>query len=555
MKGRYTKGGGMYHLFPALLRKIALVFVATTILVLPFSNTGWAVSYNLPIQITVTVRSATTPKTQIQVATGWIGKSWMSQQGVGPGVYQIGVKIDGTVLSLDGKLAFTAWPDAADQAMRVYIRYPDAAHSNGADALLYTKVGTSVVYGNLGYVDFSGPFYPGSFTAGNAIDLANSSGNWQEWLALPQYFLIHTPSITPGTRIQVSNYYAGVKWVSQPVLARGDFIIRVDPDGFVRSIDSKLAFTKSAEVREAALAVYVLNPTNTQGADYVRYTWSTASNPSGAITPASTGHVSFVTGAASLSVTGNTISTTTNREVLYPEKFLLRVHLESVTPWTFLHIPFYWKRVIYRSQIPLPAGDYWIQVMPDPNPADPATAPYLLSVDHKIAFNRIYCPESPDPVFAVFIALPNRPEQGFDVVGFSHELRQPRTYQTMLGENPTGPDLGLGYVFADVRNPKDATTNYPTTPTETLTGGNYVVVTDAGLVIGRVVDPAGRPRAGVPVAIDGVTMFTDANGEFSFTQMVAGSYSLRYSLNGFAPQTQIINILPGVPTYAPWVVM
>lgn len=545
----------MYHLFPGNLRKIIAALVVAVFLLPLGSGVGWAVSYNLPIQVTVTVRSATTAKTQIQVATGWIGKSWMSQQGVAPGAYQIGVKADGTVLSLDGKLSFTAWADAADQAFRVYIRYPDAAHSNGADALLYTKVGTSVVYGNLGYVDFSGPFYPGTFTAGNAIDLANSSGNWQEWLALPQYFLIHTPSITPGTRIQISNYYAGAKWVSQPILARGDFLVRVDPDGFVRSIDSKLAFTKSAEVRESAMAIYILNPTNTQDADYVRYNWSSASNPSGAITPASTGHVSFATGMASASTTGNTISTTTNREVLLPEEFMLRVHLESVTPWTFLHIPFYWKRVIYRSQIPLPAGDYWIQVKPDPNPADPASAPYLLSVDHRIAFNRIYCPEAPDPVFAVFIALPNRPEQGFDVVGFRHELRAPHTYQTMLGENPTGLDVGLGYVFCDVKNPRDATTNYPTTPTEFLTGGNYVVVTDAGLIIGRVVDAAGRPRLGARVSIDGTTLTTDANGEFSFTQMVAGAYTVRYSLNGSAPQTQVINVLPGAPTYAPWVVM
>ncbi len=479
----------------------------------------------------------------------------MSQQGVAKGVYRIGIKADGNVISLDGKLSFTSWPDVADQALRVYIRYPDTAHSNGADALLYTKNGNTVIYGNLGYVDFSGAFYPGTFTAGNAINLANSSGNWQEWLALPQYFLIHTPTITPGTRIQISNYYAGVKWVSQPVLARGDFLIRIDPDGFVRSIDSKLAFTKSGEVQEPSMAIYILNPTSTKSADYVRYNWSSASNPSGAITPASIGNINFITGITSTSTSGNTISVTPNREVLYSENFMLRIHLESVTPWTFLHIPFYWKHIIYRSQIPLPSGDYWIQVREDPNPADPNSAPYLLSVDHRINFERIYCPEAPDPVFAVFIALPNRPEQGFDVVGFAHELRRPRTYQTMLGENSTGLDVGLGYVFCDVKNPRDAITSYPTTPTETLTGGNYVVITDAGLVIGRVVDSAGRPRPGVNVSIDGVTIVTDANGEFSFTQMVAGTYILSYALNGLPSQTQVINVLAGAPTYPPWVVM
>jgi len=518
-------------------------------------QTSGAATYTLPLQLTITINSETLPQTQIQIATGWVGLSWMSQQAVAKGVYQVGVKSDGTVVSLDGKLSFTAWPDASDQTLRMYIRYPDAQHSNGADALLYTKIGDNIYYGNQGYIDFGAGFFPGSLTAGNSIYIANSNGNWQAWSPLPQYFLIHTPSITPGSRIQISAYYAGTKWVSQPILARGDFIVRVDPNGFVRSIDSKLAFTKSTEVQQPALAIYIFNPLNENGADYVRYTWSNAANPSGAISLDSAGYVNLTTGASSISRTGNTISITTNREVLYPEEFMLRVHLESVTPWTFLHIPFYWKRVIYRSQIPLSAGDYWIQVKADPDPNNPATAPYLWSLDRKLSFSRIYSREAPDPVFAVFIALPNRPEQGFDTVGFVHNFRRPNTYQTMLGENPTGPDVGLGYVFANVRNPLDDITNYPTTPTETLTGGNYVVITDAGIIIGRVVDGAGNPIPGARVSIDSVTQTTDANGEFSFTEVVAGTYTLHYNANGRLSQTQTINVLPSAPTYAPWVVM
>ncbi|MBI4744281.1 MAG: hypothetical protein HY776_05625 [Actinobacteria bacterium] len=431
----------------------------------------------LPVELTVRINSSTTSKTQIQVSTGWVGTSWMSQEGIGKSIYRIGIKSDGTVISLDGQLDFTPWPDVTDQALRMYIRYPNAS-SNGADALLYTKDGISVVYGNMGFVDFGNGQLTRGLTEGNGFSIANSSGNWQTWSPLPQYFLIHVPTITPSTRIQVSAYFAAKKWVSQPLLARGDYIIRVDPDGFVRSIDSKLAFTKSAEASDSALTIYTLNPLNENGADYTRYTWSKSSNAIGAISLNSSGYVNFNSGAVSSSSTGNTASTTLTKEVAYPEKFLLRVHLDSVTPWTYLHIPFYWKRVIYRSQIPLPAGDYWIQVMPDPDPNNPNTAPYLLSVDHKLIFERIYCPEAPDPVFAVFIALPKWPEQGFDTVGFIHNFRKPNTYQTMLGENKTGPDLGLGFVYADVRNPKDAITNHPTTPTETLTGGNYVVITD-----------------------------------------------------------------------------
>ncbi len=534
---------------------IAFVLILLMGLFSPFMGGVAFASNILPIEITITVNSATTPKTQVQVATGWVGLSWMSQQGIGRSTYRIGVYPDGTAISLDGQLDLTPWPDVNDQALRVYIRYPDAQHSNGADALLYTKSGNIIHYGNQGYVDFGGAFYTGSLTAGNSISFANSSGAWQRWTPLPQYFLIHTPSITPGTRIQVSSYYAGVKWVSQPILARGDFIIRMDPDGFVRSIDSKLAFSKSGDARAPALAIYILKPDNNNSADYYRYTWSNASTPSGAIAFESSGYIDFNSGAVGPSSTGNTVNLTTNQEVIYPESFMLRVHLESVTRWTFLHMPFYWKHAIYRSQIPLGPGDYWIQVMPDSNPADPASAPYLLSLDNRIRFNRIYCPEAPDPVFGVFIACPNRPEQGFDAVGFVHNFRRPNTYQTMLGENKVGLDVGLGFVFCDVRNPRDAITNHPTTPTETLTGGNYVVVTDAGILIGRVVNEGGAPIAGARVTINGCTQVTDANGEFRFTHMVHDNYVLHYSAPGYRSQDQVVTVAEGAPTYLPQMVL
>lgn len=517
-----------------------------------FELFAYAESLYVPAEITVVVNSSTTSKTQIQVATGWVGKSWMSQEGISQGAYKVGVYKDGRVVSLDGKLDFTPWDDSLDQSLRIYIRYPDAQH-NGADALLYTKNGDVVTYGNQGYLDFGSGFSPGSFVGGNNIQIISSDGNWQSWTPLPQYFLIHVTQITPDTRIQISNYYAGIKWVSQPILAKGDFLVRADPDGFVRSIDSKLAFTKSSEAKDSSLAVYILKPTNENGADYNRYDWSSANNPNGAIILSSSGYINLTTGATNSSSTGNNINITYQKEVLFPEKFMLRLNLESVTSKTFIHTAFYWKRVIYRSQIGVSPGEYWIQVLPDPDPNNPAAAPSLLSVDHRLVFDKIPCRETPDHVFAVFIALPNRPEQGFDTIGFQHNFRRPNTYQAMLGENKTGPDLGLGYVFTNVLNPADDITNYPTTPMETLTGGNYIVVTDAGLIIGRVVNQAGQPLSGAQVRIDNIVQITDTNGEFVFSQMVAGVYTLAYNFNGQA-QTQLIEVKAGEPTYTPWVV-
>lgn len=513
----------------------------------------------LPVELTITVNGPTTAQTQVQVSTGWIGTSWMSQPGIGPSVYQVGVKADGTVVSIDGQLSFTPWPDSFDSALRMYIRHPSPSRPNGADALLYTKSGNSVIYGNHGFVDFNTGLLSGPITDGNGFSMVHSEGNWQNWRPLPQYFRIHAENITPGTRIQISNYYAGVKWVSQPILARGDFIVRIDPDGFVRSIDSKLGFSKQPEASDSALTFYIMKPDARNGADYYRYTWSKGTTPVGAVNFESSGFVDFSNGVTSGSTTGNTVSLTTTSEVLYPESFMVWVHLDSVTRYTYLHIPFYWKHVIYRSTslpiIGLGAGDYFIQVMPDPAPSDPNSAPFVLSLDKRIYFHRIYCPEAPDPVLAFFIALPNRPQQGFDVVGFRHALRRANSYQTMMGENKTGPDLGLGFVETNVLNPRDAITNYPTTPTETLTGGNFIVVTDAGMAIGRVVNYVGRPLAGAVVSIDGVPQVADGNGEFRFTHMVGGDYTLVYQAGGYQTQTQRITINESGPTYLPQVTL
>jgi N-acetylmuramoyl-L-alanine amidase len=383
------------------------------------------------------------------------------------------------------------------------------------------------------------------------------TSEFQVFYPLPQYFLVHVPSITPSTRIQVSTYFTASKWVSQPILASGDYLIRVDPDGFVRSLDNKLAFTKSADGQSPSLTVYVLYPDNRNGADFTSYSWSTETNPQGAIRWASSGFVDFSSGGLSPSETGNSAALTTARETIYSEKIMLRVHLESVTPFSFLQIPFYWKNALFRSQKPLPAGDYWIQVMPDPNPANPASSPYLLSLDGKIPFRKYATGAKPDQIFAVFIAVPNRPEIGLDVLGFVHNFRRPNSLQPMLGARTTGPDAGLGFVSnTGVADPNRVSTAFPTIPTQTLTGGNYVVVSDAGLIRGRVMDRGAiKPLPGARITINGVSMFADANGEFSFTLMTPGTYTLEYSAAGFATQTQVINVAGGGPTYTPWAIM
>lgn len=375
---------------------------------------------------------------------------------------------------------------------------------------------------------------------------------------LPQNLRIHVPKVTSNTRIQVSSYFAGVKWVSQPIISPGDYIIRIDPDGFVRSIDSKLAFTRSGESQSAGVTIYILNPDSRNGADYTSYEWTRNSNyPAGALKWASGGYVGFDTMSASnvsSSSTDNSISLTGTRETLFREDMMLRVHLESVTPYSYLFIPFYWKNVAYLSQKPLPAGDYWIQLGPDPNPASNLTNPYILSLDAKIAFRQIKIVHNPDQVLGIYIANPTPGSVGFDVVAFAHDFRLKNTYQTMLGALPTGPDNGLGYIAClGIGDPNQATTRFATIPTQTLSQGNYVAVTDAGLIRGRIMNARTKgPLPGAKVRIDATILTADANGEFTFSQLTPKTYALEYSAGGYQTQVQSIRVGAGKPTYTPW---
>ena len=459
---------------------ISLAFVASTY---PFaSHTEAAETYRLPVKLTVQISSATSANTEIAVYTGWASKIWYSQKPVSPGDYEIGVRGDGSVVSMDGKLSFKSYAASSSDLLQVNIRYPDVNH-NGADFINYKKNGLELTLDSYGYTDYgSGNVTYWMMTGGNTIRSSNATEPLAEWYVLPQYFKIHVATVTPRTRIQVSTFFNSSIWVSQPILVPGDYVISVNSQGFVRSIDSKLGFNKYPTTAAPLLSVMILYPDSQNGADVVRYFWSYSNNPKGAINRNAKGFYNFDSDTISSQdyfSDGNDIAMVEPMRVWYNAPFTIRVHLESVTQYTYLHIPFYWKRVIYRSQRGLAPGDYWIRVNYDPDPYNLNTRPTLTSLDGKLSFETIYSREAADQVFAVFIALPTYAYQGFDVVGFNYNFAYWQTYTTMLGADPTGIDVGLGFVYTDVLNPRDDITNWPTTPTENLTSGNYVVITDA----------------------------------------------------------------------------
>lgn len=67
----------------------------------------------------------------------------------------------------------------------------------------------------------------------------------------------------------------------------------------------------------------------------------------------------------------------------------------------------------------------------------------------------------------------------------------------------------------------------------------------AGEIVGSVVNPAGRPIGGVRVRVGASLVPTNRNGNFRFTKVHPGKYTIYYSLPGYGSRTQTIEVKVG----------
>lgn len=70
----------------------------------------------------------------------------------------------------------------------------------------------------------------------------------------------------------------------------------------------------------------------------------------------------------------------------------------------------------------------------------------------------------------------------------------------------------------------DNVLNVPLTPIPPPVANLYGVVTDA---------QTGYPISGVKVTIDGLTTYTDASGNYGFTGLSPGSYTITFEKDGY----------------------
>jgi subtilisin-like proprotein convertase family protein len=135
---------------------------------------------------------------------------------------------------------------------------------------------------------------------------------------------------------------------------------------------------------------------------------------------------------------------------------------------------------------------------------------------------------------------------------FAADIGLLSSWTLMLGVAPTNTDAGGYYAFSGlpydsyfVQPSRMETTFSPTTRTVPLGTTNADFVVNTTFLRGRVT-AGGLPFAGVPVILSGLasaTNLTDANGDYDFTGLVPGSYTLTPTLagHGFAPGAMTTN--------------
>src|SRR4051812_30076657 len=99
----------------------------------------------------------------------------------------------------------------------------------------------------------------GALLAG-AVNAGPAKATTDGTLAWPHFLKVHVESRRLDTRVIVDAGWVGTRWMSQPAVETGDYLVRVDQSGFVRSLDAKLAFTKTPGVDGAGLTVRVQSP-------------------------------------------------------------------------------------------------------------------------------------------------------------------------------------------------------------------------------------------------------------------------------------------------------
>jgi putative cell wall-binding protein len=264
----------------------------------------------------------------------------------------------------------------------------------------------------------------------------------------PHFLKIHVEARRDDTRVLIDAHYAGVRWVSQPGVRAGDYLVRVDQSGFVRSLDAKLTFWRQQAPPGSGLRAHVQSP----GVDgYDTFAIDVASRP-GRI--ASESHA----GPA-----GNVVT-----DVFPPYRVMVNLPMEfeifvgsKCRPNQFLQVALEWTNTVWRTPDGTQPGLYRVRVNPDFS---------VQSLDGKTSFAQI--PAKPadhgHQVLGVLIVHSCDPAgDGADIVGWDRDATTGQLAHMTTWDQRI--DAGYGWQIFDTAN---------TSPRESFAGGNWIVHTD-----------------------------------------------------------------------------
>jgi putative cell wall-binding protein len=267
-------------------------------------------------------------------------------------------------------------------------------------------------------------------------------------LAWPHFIKVHVVNRRADTRVVVDAGYANVRWVSQPGVNAGDYLVRVDQSGFIRSLDDKLAFWRQGPAQAGGLVVRIQSP-GTDGTDSFPFDPGTQ--------PLTPGQPSYAAG------TGNAVDDVQP----YIPTFTLPMDFEinvagQCRANQYLQVAGEWTNSVWRTPDGIGPGLYKVRMNPDFS---------VVSLDGKATFSHIAAQpwDFGHQVLGVLIVHSCDPAgDGADIVGYGRNSDGSFQHMTTWSQTPDG-----GYGWQPYNCGQTGVCS--SQPRESLYGGNYIV--------------------------------------------------------------------------------
>ena len=264
-----------------------------------------------------------------------------------------------------------------------------------------------------------------------------------EW---PHFIRVHVETARADTRVLIDAGWANVRWASQPGVRPGNYLLRVDQNGYVHSLDNGLALVRAGTAATPNLVVYVQFPGN-DSAD------SFAFAPGNSLTA---GAVNRVAGSA---------NTVTDVQPSIP-RYSLPMDFEFFVggrcrPDQYLQISAEWTRKVWRTPDGVAPGLYRVRLNADFT---------VTSLDGNTAWQQIDAMawDWDHPILGALIVHSCDPAgDGADIVGYDRNPDGTLQHMTTWAQQP---DAGYGWI------PFGTYAGSYARP-EGFAGGNYVVRT------------------------------------------------------------------------------